>query len=74
MERYKLDRLSELTGIARTRELTEQEKQEREELRNEYRAAVVGSLMGSLEHTTIVNPDGTREKVSDRRKGKSGNK
>ena len=69
-----MDRLSELTAIARTRELTTEEKQEREELRNEYRAAVVGSLMGSLEHTTIVNPDGSREKVSDRRKDKSGRK
>ncbi len=66
-----MDRLSELTAIARTRELTDDEKREREELRNEYRAAVVGSLMGSLEHTTIVNPDGTREKVSDRRREKS---
>ena len=74
MERYKLDRLSELTAISRTRELTDDEKSEREELRSEYRAAVVGSLMGDLEHTTIVNPDGTRVKVSDRRKGKSGNK
>lgn len=74
MERNKLDRLSELTAISRTRELSDDEKREREELRNEYRAAVVGSLMGNLEHTTIVNPDGTRQKVSDRRKDKSGNK
>ena len=74
MERNKLDRLSELTAISRTRELTDDEKREREELRSEYRAAVVGSLMGNLENTTIVNPDGTRQRVSDRRKGKSGKK
>lgn len=74
MEKEKLDRLSELTRISRERELTDDEKSEREELRNEYRAAVVGSLMGSLEHTTIVNPDGTRQKVSDRRRDKSGKK
>ena len=71
MERYKLDRLSELTAISRQRELTEDEKAEREVLRGEYRAAVVGSLMGSLEHTTIVNPDGSRQRVSDRRRDKS---
>ena len=74
MEKEKLDRLSELTRISRERELTDDEKSEREELRNEYRAAVVGSLMGSLEHTTIVTPDGTRQKVSDRRRDKSGKK
>ena len=48
MEKEKLDRLSELTRISRERELTDDEKREREELRNEYRAAVVGSLMGAL--------------------------
>lgn len=74
MERKKLDRLSELTAISRTRELTDEEKREREELRNEYRAAVVGSLMGSLENTTIVNPDGSRQRVSDRRRDKSDKK
>lgn len=74
MERKKLDRLSELTAISRQRELTDDEKSEREELRSEYRAAVVGSLMGSLEHTTIVNPDGSRQRVSDRRKVKSDKK
>ena len=74
MERIKLDRLSELTAVSRQRELTEAEKAEREELRNEYRAAVVGSLMGSLEHTTIVNPDGSRQRVSDRCRDKSDKK
>ncbi|MGN0594313.1 MAG: DUF896 domain-containing protein [Hominimerdicola sp.] len=65
MEIEKLNRLSELTRISRERALTEEEKSEREELRMEYRRAIIGNLTNQLEHTTIVNPDGSRVKVSD---------
>lgn len=63
MESRKLERLSELTAISRERELTPAEKQEREALRNEYRAAVVGSLRADLAQLTIVDPDGTAHEV-----------
>ncbi|SDA11654.1 Uncharacterized protein YnzC, UPF0291/DUF896 family [Ruminococcus sp. YE71] len=63
MESRKLERLSELTAVSRKRELTDAEKQEREELRNEYRAAVTGSLRADLRQLTIVEPDGTTHKV-----------
>ena len=63
MEREKLDRISELTRISRVRELTEDEKTEREALRNEYRAAMRASLEGTLSRTVIQYPDGTRKKV-----------
>lgn len=63
MESRKLERLSELTAISRKRELTAAEKQERETLRNEYRAAVMGSLRADLEQVTIVEPDGTAHEV-----------
>ncbi len=63
MESWKLDRLSELTAVSRTRELTEAEKQEREILRSEYRAAVTGSLRADLRQLTIMEPDGTLHKV-----------
>ncbi len=69
MESKKLARLSELTAISRRRELTAEEKQEREDLRSEYRAAVTGSLRANLENTTIIRPDGTKERV-----GRSGGK
>lgn len=72
MESGKLERLSQLTAIARTRDLTDAEKQEREALRNEYRAAVTGSLRAQLDNTTIVNPDGTRIRV--RESGRSSGK
>ena len=65
MEKVKLNRLSELTAIARKRELTAEEKSEREALRNEYRRSVIANLTGQLEATTIIEPDGPRIKVSD---------
>ena len=64
MEKVKLNRLSELTAIARKRELTPEES-EREALRNEYRRSVIANLTGQLEATTIIEPDGSRIKVSD---------
>lgn len=64
MEKIKLDRLSELTAIAKERELTENEKAERENLRNEYRQSVLGNLENQLKHTTIIEPNGKKIKVS----------
>ncbi|SDB30030.1 Uncharacterized protein YnzC, UPF0291/DUF896 family [Ruminococcaceae bacterium FB2012] len=65
MEKKKLDRLSELTRIARTRELTAEEQAERTALRNEYRQAVTGNLRAQLESMTIVEPDGSKIRVAD---------
>lgn len=70
MEKKKLDRLSEFTRLAKERELTEEEKAEREELRMEYRRAVTANLTTQLEHTTIIEPTGSRVKVSDMKKNK----
>ncbi len=67
MEQFKFDRLSELTRISRTRELTEEEKKEREALRNEYRESVVGNLRSQLESVTIIEPDGSKVRVKDRK-------
>ena len=69
MEKKKLNRLSELTKISKERSLTAEEKSEREELRMEYRRAVIGNLTNQLEHTTIVEPDGSKIKVSDMKHG-----
>ncbi len=67
MEKAKLERLSELTRISRERELTDKEKEERVKLRNEYRQSVIGNLTSQLENMTIIEPDGTKIKVSDRK-------
>ena len=65
MEKKKLDRLSELTRIARPRDLTDAEQAERTVLRNEYRRAVTGDLTAQLESMTIIEPDGSKIRVSD---------
>ena len=43
--------------------LTEEEKIEQTQLRNEYREAFRRSLSSQLENTYIVEPDGTKHKV-----------
>ena len=46
MEKEKIDRINELGRIAKERELTEEEKKEREALRAEYIAEFRRSLRG----------------------------
>ncbi len=69
MEQKKIDRINELARKSKTPEgLTEEEKAEQAVLRREYIDSVKASLVGHLENTTILRPDGSKEKVS--RKGK----
>lgn len=63
MEQKRIDRISELTRISRTRELTPEEQAERQELRQEYLAAIRQSLTSQLDSTTVINPDGSTYKV-----------
>lgn len=65
MEQKKIDRISQLTRISRIRELTDEEKTEREALRQEYRAAFTGNLRAQLENMSIIQPDGTIKKVKE---------
>ena len=69
MEKKKLDRISELTAISRQRELTEEEKSEREALRMEYRRSVTANFTDTLEQTVIKEPDGSMVKVKDMKRG-----
>ncbi len=61
MDKNKINRINELARASKVRELTPDEKAEQQALRDEYRAAMRASLIGSLESTVIVNPDGTRK-------------
>ena len=65
MEKKKLNRLSELTAISKERELTDAEKSEREALRMEYRRSIIANFTDTLEHTAIVEPDGSKIRVKD---------
>ena len=56
-------RINELAAIAKTRALNEEELAERDKLRRIYIDSVKQNLVGHLENTTIVRPDGTKEKV-----------
>ncbi len=47
MEKSKIDRINELGRIAKTRELTEEEKKEQKALREEYLAYVRSQLRGN---------------------------
>lgn len=63
MEQKKIDRINELARKSRYEGLTEAEKKEQTELRNEYRRAVTGSLSADLANTYIMTPDGKKRKV-----------
>ena len=66
IDQEKIDRINALARKSRTPEgLTEAEKAEQQALRQEYVLAVRASLRGQLDHTTLVRPDGSREKLSD---------
>ena len=56
MEQSKIDRISQLPRIARQRELTEEEQQERQALRREYIASDKQTLACQLDKTLIVDP------------------
>lgn len=56
-------RINELAAKNKAQGLTEEELAERDKLRRIYIDSVKASLVGQLENTYIVRPDGTKEKV-----------
>jgi len=56
-------RINELAKKAKTEGLTPEETAERDVLRRQYIDSVKASLVGHLENTYIVEPDGTKKKV-----------
>ena len=57
-------RINELAKKAKTTGLTPEELQERDKLRRIYIDSVKANLVGQLENTYIVEPDGTKKKLS----------
>lgn len=56
-------RINELAAKNKAEGLTEEELVERDKLRRIYIDSVKANLIGHLENTYIVRPDGTKEKV-----------
>ena len=56
-------RINELAAKAKQGELTPEESSERDKLRRIYIDSVKANLVGQLENTYIVYPDGTKKKV-----------
>ena len=56
-------RINELAAKAKTVGLSEEETVERDKLRRIYIDSYKASLVGQLENTYIVYPDGTKKKV-----------
>lgn len=63
MEKAKMDRISELTAIAKQRELTAEEKAERQALREEYLADWRRGALEVLENTYVVDEHGNKRKL-----------
>ena len=61
MDKLKIARINELYKKSKTEGLTETEKEEQKQLRNEYRMAVINNLHSSLNNVSIENEDGITE-------------
>lgn len=68
MEKVKLDRINFLYRKSKAEGLTEDEKAEQAALRQEYIMEFRAQFTGIMENTVIKRPDGTIEKVSDKKK------
>lgn len=64
MTEEKIARINALAKKSREEGLTEEEKAEQAVLRREYIDGFKRSLVGQLENTYIVEPDGTKRKVT----------
>lgn len=65
MEKSKIERINEL---AHKKELTDDEKAEQKQLRQEYIDEMLGSLKRELDNTYIVDENGNKKKI-ERKKG-----
>lgn len=67
MEQKKIDRINELARKQKAEGLTPEEKSEQAVLRREYIEAYKQSLMSQLDNMYILEPDGTKHKVTKKK-------
>ena len=60
-------RINQLAAKAKQGPLTPEELEERDKLRRIYIDSVKANLIGQLENTTIVYPDGSKKKVENKK-------
>lgn len=68
MEKEKIARINALANKAKTEGLTDAEREEQAQLRKEYVAEFRAQFTGILDHTVIQYPDGSREKLNEKKK------
>ena len=66
MTKEQIARINELARKQKAEGLTEEEKAEQLKLRGEYINAYKQSLIAQLENTYILEPDGTKRKVTQK--------
>ncbi|MCD7736939.1 MAG: DUF896 domain-containing protein [Lachnospiraceae bacterium] len=66
MDEKKLQRINELARRAKAEGLTEAERAEQAELRQEYIEAVRRNLRGQLDNIDILQPDGRIENLGEK--------
>lgn len=64
MTEEKIQRINILARKQKAEGLTDEEKAEQTQLRREYIDSFKRSLINELEHTYIVEPDGTKRKLT----------
>lgn len=69
MEQKKIDRINELYRKSKNEGLTDAEKAEQQQLRTEYRMAIINDLSSSLNNVSIKNPDGSITELKKKEKG-----
>lgn len=70
MNEQKIARINELYKKMKAEGLTEEEKKEQHELRQEYIAAIRQDMQNTLNNVSILNPDGTITELKDMKKKK----
>ena len=67
MEKEKVARINELARKSKETPLTPEELAEQKALRDEYIAEIRASFGGMLDNTVIQRPDGSREKLQQKK-------
>lgn len=68
MEKLQIARINELARIAKQRELTQEEFEERAALRKQYIEEFRANTRGILDNVVIQTPDGKRHKLPRKEK------